>query len=101
MSESNWADCDSEPPRRSGPKPVTTVEELHTLDEAAIVRGYRAGLGNNADFAETDRGYWHGYLNGLVDGGHAKGSPEQAALAHAYVNGGQLKSDVIRWKSAP
>ena len=86
-----------QPTRRTGPKPVTTVAELTELDEAAMVRGYTAGLSNAADWTERDRGDWHGYLNGMVDGGHAKPSPEQAVLAHAYVNEGALKADVQRW----
>jgi len=81
----HYADAE-QPHRRTGAKPVTTVEELQTLDEAAMVRGYRAGLGNAADFTERERGYWHGYLNGLVDGGHAKASAEQAELARASAN---------------
>jgi hypothetical protein len=84
-------------PLRTGPKPVSTVEELQTLDEDAMVNGYLAGLRNTADFLIRERGYWHGYLNGLVDGGHAKSSPEQAELARAYLNSGALMKDVMRW----
>lgn len=92
--------ADDEPPRKAGPKPVTTVEELQALDQDAIVRGYRAGLSAAPDYAERDRGYWHGYLNGLVDGKHAQPSPEQALLAHNYVASGTLKADVGRWHAA-
>tara|TARA_R110000823_G_scaffold226788_2_gene354338 strand:+ start:5165 stop:5521 length:357 start_codon:yes stop_codon:yes gene_type:complete len=92
---------DAEPPRRAGPKPVTTLEELQTLDEAALVRGYRAGLSNSADWTERERGYWHGYLNGMVDGGHAKTSREQAELAHEYVKRGGLRDDIRRWQGLP
>jgi hypothetical protein len=94
-------DDEEQPPRRTSPKPVTTTEELRTLDEAAMVRGYRAGLGNAADWTERERGYWHGYLNGMGDGGHAKASAEQAELARACVNGGALKADVLRWWANP
>lgn len=90
-------DADAKPPRRAGPKPVTTVEELLTLDNAVVLRGYRAGLDNAADWTQQDRAYWHGYLNGMVDGGHATPSPEQVALASAYVRSGTLKRDVDRW----
>ena len=84
-------DDDDTPPRRTDrPKGVTTAAELATLDERQIVRGYRAGLDNAADFSEHDRGYWHGYCNGLVDGGHGKPSAEQRALVRAVAPGGKL-----------
>lgn len=84
---------DEDAPRRDGPKPVTTVAELQTLSEESMVRGYRAGLGNSANFTERERSYWHGYLNGLVDGGHAKISPEQAELARAVVASRKTPND--------
>ena len=90
---------DETPPRNPDRvRAVTTVAELATLDERAMVRGYKAGLDNVADFTERDRGYWHGYTNGLVDGGHARTTPEQQALARDYTNGGALRLDVERWK---
>lgn len=55
---------DDPPPRRTAPKPVTTVAELETLDEAMLVRGYRDGFKNSANWCEVGRAYWHGYLNG-------------------------------------
>lgn len=76
---------DDSPPRRQAPRPVTTVAELAQLDEAAIMRGYRAGRDSAPDYAERDRGYWHGYLNGQVDRGVVQPSPEQQALARDYV----------------
>jgi hypothetical protein len=67
---------------------VTTLEELDSLDQAALLRGYSAGLKNDADFSEREKGYWHGYLNGLVDGKHsARPSEAQMKLARAYVSG--------------
>lgn len=93
-------DDDEAPPRRAGPRPVTTMEELRQLDEAALFRGYTAGRQNAADFAERDRGYWHGYLNGLVDGGHAKGTEEQAALARLYLDSSEARRDAERLRGA-
>lgn len=75
---------DDAPPRRQAPRPVTTVEELMQLDEASVMRGYRAGLDSAPDYAERDRGYWHGYLNGQVDRGVVRPSREQMALAREY-----------------
>lgn len=80
-----------EPERRSAPKAVTTLEELDALDKDALLRGYNAGRANAADFSERDRGYWHGYLNGLVDGRHVTHpSAEQMELARAYAKRGVL-----------
>ena len=82
---------DDTPPRRTDrPKGITTAADLATLDEVQIERGYRDGLRNFADFAERDPGYWHGFLNGMVDGGHCQPSAEQRALARAMAPGGKL-----------
>ena len=84
-------DEDDTPKRRTDrPKRITTAAELATLDPVQIVRGYRDGSRNFADFTERDRGYWHGYCNGLVDGGHGKPSAEQRALVRAVAPGGKL-----------
>lgn len=64
---------------------VTTLEELDALDPDLIVAGYRAGLDNAPDYSQGDRAYWHGFLNGQVDKGYLKPSPEQGVLAHAYL----------------
>ncbi len=64
---------------------MTTLEELNALDDTSLVRGYRAGLKNAGDYSEQDDGYWHGFLNGLVDSGQATISPDQEKLARAYV----------------
>lgn len=77
---------DEAPPRRTGPKPVTTLAELNALDQDEILRGYRAGFNDAAAFTERGRGYWHGYLNGLADSGRAQPSPEQMALAREHSN---------------
>ncbi|HCZ48242.1 MAG TPA: hypothetical protein DCZ11_04470, partial [Gammaproteobacteria bacterium] len=76
-------DCDdaAPPPRREGPRPVTTVAELCDLDSELAAAGYRAAFTGDPDYSQRDRAYWHGYLNGLVDTGRAQPSPEQLALA--------------------
>ena len=92
---------DESPPRKPAFQGITTVDALQELDEKALVRGYLAGLKANCDFTETDPGYMHGYLNGMVDGGHAEATPAQHQMARAYVAAGALKADVQRWKSEP
>ena len=77
---------------------VTTLEELDALDPDLILAGYRAGLDNDPDYSQSDRAYWHGFLNGQVDKGHLKPSPEQAVLARAYLASqmSQQKVDSVR-----
>lgn len=87
-------------PSRKAAQPVTTVLELQSLDNSAMVRGYGAGRKNAPDYAERDRGYWHGFLNGLVDGGHSRISAEQERFARDYVSSGALALDVQRWSPA-
>lgn len=64
---------------------ITTVEQLNELNSDDMVRGYRAGYSNTPNFTEKDRAYWHGYMNGQVDGGHMQSSRTQQELARAYV----------------
>ena len=92
-------EVDSPPARRPAPQGVRTVEELRQLNEDDIVTGYRAGLKNSPDFSQRDRVYWHGFLNGMVDGCHAKSTPQQDELARQYVASGALREDVMRWQA--
>lgn len=65
--------------------PITTVEQLDALDSDVMVIGYRAGFRNTPDYTQRDRAYWHGYMNGQVDGHHMPIADEQRRLAHALV----------------
>ena len=64
---------------------ITTVEQLDALDSDRMVAGYLAGFHNEPNYTERDRAYWHGYMNGQVDGGFMPISDEQAELARAVV----------------
>jgi hypothetical protein len=55
------------------------------MDSDAMVRGYLAGFSNTPDYTQRDQAYWHGYLNGQVDGKHMPLSDEQRQLARAVV----------------
>jgi hypothetical protein len=66
-------------------KAVTTLAELAALDQDAIVTGYLAGYSNEPNYTRRDQAYWHGYMNGQVDGGYMPKSDEQAELARVYV----------------
>jgi hypothetical protein len=72
------------------PQPVSAAE-LETLDAGLMVLGYRHGFKDFADFTQRDRAYWHGYLNGQVDGGFMQLSDEQRQLAREIVE---------RWRAA-
>jgi hypothetical protein len=70
---------------------VTTLEELDSLNDGELVRGYWDGYRNTAQFASRDKGYWHGYLNGQVDGGHIpRPSEAQMTLARLSVQRGDF-----------
>ena len=61
--------------------PVTTLAELETLDIAEIVEGYRDGMsGDPEPGGNRSKGYWHGWRNGRVDGGHAEPDEAMSAL---------------------
>lgn len=66
-------------------QPVTTLEELAALDQDLMVVGYYAGLSNEPDYSQQDKAYWHGFLNGQVDKGFIKSSPDQQQLARVVV----------------
>lgn len=66
-------------------KPLTRATELDGLDEVEMREGYLDGFKNEPCGDNWSRSYWHGWRNGMVDGGHAKGDEAQRALAHDYV----------------
>lgn len=66
-------------------RPVATMLDLSTLDEAEIVEGYRDGFagwdcGNN-----RSRSYWHGWRNAQSDRGKTKPDDAQANLVREYL----------------
>ena len=65
--------------------PITTMQQLAVLNEVICIAGYRAGRAATPDHTQRDGAYWHSYLNGQVDGGHAPISYEQQELARVYV----------------
>lgn len=100
MSTEIFEFAEQTPPRNRASQGVTTVIELQALDEKLMVEGYAAGRQNRMDITQTDPAYHHGYLNGLVDGGHAELSPAQALLARDYVQSGALRMDAARLRAA-
>ena len=71
--------------------PIMTLEELDLLNDEEVIEGYFDGRANEPEpGGNRSKSYWHGWRNGMVDGGHAEKDAAQAILAHLAVN---------RWKS--
>ena len=66
--------------------PVTTVEELDTLDSDEMVEGYRDGRNNEPEpSGNRSKAYWHGWRNGMSDAGHAQIDGAQRELVRAFL----------------
>ena len=65
---------------------VTSKADLATLDQEDIVQGYLEGLLNEPEPGHNrGRAVWHGWRNGMVDGGWRQKDVAQAELARAVV----------------
>ena len=66
--------------------PIVRAHQLADLDLTDVLEGYRDGYagecepGNNRSLS-----FWHGWRNGLVDGGHRQKDDAQAELARDYL----------------
>jgi len=69
-------------------RPVATVRDLETLDEAEIVEGYLDGFANEPCGDNRSRSYWHGWRNGMMDKGRIKHDAASRSLAHEIVSSG-------------
>lgn len=66
-------------------QPVETVADFRALDEGEIFCGYLDGLdGAHCSPSSVSRAYWHGWRNGLVDGGFVEPDEAQLKLEHAF-----------------
>ncbi len=66
--------------------PVVTLAELDTLDDDELLEGYHDGRANEPQpSGNRSKSYWHGWRNGMVDGGHMEGDAAQRELARAYL----------------
>ena len=71
--------------QKVGKGEVDTLEKLAELDEAEIVRGYKAGWDDPMVPIAESKGFYHGWLNAQVDRGRMKSSEAQRRLAYEYV----------------
>lgn len=71
--------------------PVTTLDDLLTLDHDEVVEGYWAGRDGDAEPGNNrSRAYWHGWRNGALDGGHIEKDEHHAALARSCAPNGNV-----------
>lgn len=63
-----------------GFKPITSIEDFKNINDEDVVEGYIMGI-KGIDFEiNKSRSYYHGYLNGLNDGGFRKMDEHQKKL---------------------
>ena len=67
-------------------KPVSTLEDLATLDDDEVLEGYRDGLANEPEpGGNRSRSYWHGWRNGMADKGRIPSDWAMSQLAREYI----------------
>jgi len=70
---------------------IVTLRDLANQDPAEMLSGYRAGLnGDPEPGSDKSRGFWHGWLNGMVDSGRREKDQAQAILAARYSEAARL-----------
>ena len=78
---------DNQPDPSTPYEPVTTLEDLATLNEAELVAGYWSGREDEPNPGTSrSRSFWHGWCSGMVYSGHMPVTPGQEALALAVQN---------------
>jgi hypothetical protein len=78
----------------SAREPVTTLGDLDTMDWEEVCEGYCDGRKNELEPGDNrSRSYWHGWRNGMVDGGHRPKDAAQAELARLVYARGLLDKD--------
>lgn len=84
----------------SNREPIRTAEELaEVLSQPGaredVSEGYRDGLAGEPEPGDNrSKAYWHGWRNGMVDGGHREKDEAQAALARQVLTRDHLKRSV-------
>ena len=69
-------------------QPVSTLCDLASLDDDAVLEGYRDGFAGDPEPGDNrSRSYWYGWRNGAVDSGRREKDDAQAALASEFCRG--------------
>lgn len=66
-------------------RPVTTTDDLDTLEDAGVLEGYGDGREGFPCGENRSRSYWHGWRNGMIDSGRMEMPAETRILARAYI----------------
>lgn len=62
--------------------PLRRAAQIEALDKEDVIEGYFDGTKNSAEPGDDKSfSYWHGWANGMVDGGHRKINDAQSELA--------------------
>jgi hypothetical protein len=61
--------------------PIVTLEDLILQPACEVTAGYMTGLHNKPEpGSDKSRAFWHGWRNGLVDGGYTEPDAAQEEL---------------------
>lgn len=63
-----------------GFNPITSIEDFKNINDKEVVEGYMSGIKGINFEKNKSRSYYHGYLNGLNDGGFRKMDEDQKKL---------------------
>lgn len=71
--------------------PVRTLEDLDTLDEAAIIEGYTTAKSGDPEPGENrGRAFWHGWRNRMIDLGTVEvGHDRHSSAAEIQISDGR------------
>jgi hypothetical protein len=72
---------------------VTTLDELNSLDPNEMREGYSDGkLNEPQPSGNRSKSYWHGWRNGMMDGGHMPIDAAARELARVVVQNRTLRT---------
>lgn len=66
--------------------PVTTLEDLDSLDDAEVLEGYASAERGDPEPGENrGRAFWHGWRCRMIDFGELKADDGHRRLVHEFV----------------
>ena len=81
----NGRDAESEMEYFLRRHPVSTMDDLESLNDADIKEGYRDGRAGDPCGDNRSRSYWHGWRNGMMDSHRMESDWASQRLAHEYI----------------
>ena len=65
---------------------ISTKDEFEKINDGECISGYKSGLrGGEKPSSLHSKSFWHGWRNGMVDGGHMRIDSEMRQLAREVV----------------